>query len=205
MEVREYREDIMGKIFCLMGKSSTGKDTIFEVLKTDKALNLKPIVPYTTRPRRSNELEGESYHFIDKNKLDEYGSQGKVIEQRCYQTVEGPWYYATIDDGQIDLGKNNYLIIVTLEAYANLVKYFNREHVIPLYIEIEDGLRLERALSRERSQSNPKYEELCRRFLADNKDFSEELLCANKITKRYENIELEKCINDIKEDIKVLS
>ncbi len=195
----------MGKIFCLMGKSSTGKDTIFEALKTDKSLNLKPIVPYTTRPKRSSELEGESYHFIDKNKLDEYDKQGKVIEQRCYQTVEGPWYYATIDDGQINLEKNNYIIIVTLEAYTNLVKYFNSENVIPLYIEIEDGLRLERALTRERSQSNPKYEELCRRFLADNKDFSEEVLCVNKIIKRYENIELEKCINDIKEDIKVLS
>ena len=109
----------MGKIFCLMGKSSTGKDTIFEVLKDDKALNLRPIVPYTTRPQRINELEGETYYFIDKNMLDEFARQGKIIEQRCYQTVNGPWHYATIDDGQIDLDSNNYIVIVTLEAYSN--------------------------------------------------------------------------------------
>ena len=32
----------MGKIFCLMGKSSSGKDTIFKKIRDDKELNLKP-------------------------------------------------------------------------------------------------------------------------------------------------------------------
>ena len=39
---------------------------------------------------------------------------------------------------------------------------------------VEDGERLSRALNRERMQESPKYEELCRRFLSDAKDFSEE-------------------------------
>lgn len=38
----------MGKIFCLMGKSSTGKDTIYKMLRDEKALQLQTIVPYTT-------------------------------------------------------------------------------------------------------------------------------------------------------------
>ena len=83
----------MGKIFCLMGKSSTGKDTIFEALKNDRVLNLKPIVPYTTRPQRTNELDGEAYYFIDIEKLEHYTREGKVIEQRCYKTINGNWYY----------------------------------------------------------------------------------------------------------------
>ena len=33
--------------------------------------------------------------------------------------------------------------------------------VIPIYIEVEDGLRLERALCRERQQKEPKYAEMC--------------------------------------------
>lgn len=194
----------MSKIFCLMGKSSTGKDTIFETLKNDRSLDLNPIVPYTTRPKRANEKDGETYHFINKSILDDYDQQKKVIEKRCYETINGPWYYATIDDGQISLESNNYIIIVTLEAYINLVKYFGNDKVVPIYIEVEDGLRLERALNRERKQHSPNYEELCRRFLADNKDFSEELLSINRINNRYENLDLEQCIDAIKTTIRAL-
>ena len=116
----------MGKIFCLMGKSSTGKDTIFSILKN--GTTLKPIVLYTTRPMRNNEENGREYYFINEERLAEYQECNKVIEQRVYQTVNGPWYYATIDDGQFEL-EDNYIMIVTLEAYINLVKYFGEERL----------------------------------------------------------------------------
>lgn len=38
----------MGKMICLMGKSSSGKDTIYKHLMEDPRLSLRPIVPYTT-------------------------------------------------------------------------------------------------------------------------------------------------------------
>lgn len=79
------------------------------------------------------------------------------------------------------------------------------ENIIPIYIEVEDGLRLERALSREKQQSQPNYDELCRRFLADNKDFSEERLNINRITKRYQNLNLDQCIKEIKDRIRTIS
>lgn len=184
----------MGKIFCLMGKSSSGKDTIFSVLK--ERTKLKPIVLYTTRPMRNNEVDGREYYFINEERLKEYEACHKVIEQRVYHTVNGPWYYATIDDGQFNL-KENYIMIVTLEAYINLVKYFGAEKVVPIYINVEDGKRLERALNRERQQSNPNYDELCRRFLADNQDFSKENLEQANICYYYENNELDECIEEI--------
>ena len=43
----------MGKIYCIMGKSSTGKDTLFKKILGDESLSLKTIVPYTTRPGRA--------------------------------------------------------------------------------------------------------------------------------------------------------
>ena len=115
----------MGKIFCLMGKSSTGKDTIFSILKNGTT-TLRPIVLYTTRPMRNNEENGREYYFINEERLVEYQECNKVIEQRVYQTVNGPWYYATIDDGQFEL-EDNYIMIVTLEAYINLVRYFGED------------------------------------------------------------------------------
>ena len=191
----------MGKIFCLMGKSSSGKDTIFKKIRDDKELNLKPIVSYTTRPKRTNETNGVEYFFINEKELNKFEKEDKVIEKRVYHTVHGDWYYCTINDEQIDLESNNYLLITTLESYKSLKDYFGEDKVYPLYIHVEDGIRLQRALDREKNQENPNFDELCRRFLADNRDFSKENLTTLKINEFYTNKELEECINNIKKDI----
>ena len=191
----------MGKIFCLMGKSSSGKDTIFKEIKDDKDLNLKPVISYTTRPKRVNETQGVEYFFIDKDQLDKFENEDKVIEKRVYNTVNGKWYYCTINDGQIDLDKHNYLFITTLESYKDIKDYYGEDKVYPFYIDIDDGIRLGRALERERRQANPNYDELCRRFLADNIDFSEENLAKLNINKCYINEDLNECIKNIKKDI----
>ena len=191
----------MGKIFCLMGKSSSGKDTIFKEINNDKDLDLKPIISYTTRPKRINETNGVEYFFINKDELSKFEKENKVIEKRVYHTVHGEWFYGTINDGQIDLNSNDYILITTLESYKSLRDYFGDDKVFPFYIDIEDGIRLERALERERKQEKPNYDELCRRFLADNQDFSAENLSNLGINKFYINENLKNCINDIKKDI----
>ena len=99
----------MGKIYYLMGKSASGKDHIYEHLIQETALDLKPFVLYTTRPIRSGEQDGREYFFVDEKRLSELRGAGKIIEERMYSTVQGPWYYFTADDGQIDLVKHDYL------------------------------------------------------------------------------------------------
>lgn len=188
----------MGKIYCIMGKSSTGKDTIYKKLMNDGELSLKRIVPYTTRPRREGEQEGVEYHFTDVNTLNVLKKENKVIECREYHTVYGEWYYFMVKDNQIDLAKDNYLVIGTLESYVMMRDYFGKDVIIPIYIEIEDGERLTRALNREKTQSFPKYEEMCRRFIADSKDFSEEKLKEAGIGHRFVNNSLDECIGGIK-------
>lgn len=185
----------MGKIFYLMGKSGSGKDTIYRHVK-EQMPELKTIVIYTTRPIRSDEVDGVAYHFSNDEGLQEFLDAGKVIELREYNTIHGIWKYFTVDDGQFDT-ENHLIAIGTLESYVKMKEYFGEEKLIPIYIEVEDGLRLERALKRERGQASPKYEELCRRFLADAKDFSEENLMVAGIEKRYSNDALENCVNEI--------
>ena len=53
-----------------------------------------------------------------------------------------------------------------------------RQNPVPVYVEVDDGIRLGRALKREGKPGNHKYEEMCRRFLADEQDFSDEKLRA---------------------------
>jgi len=193
----------MGRIFYMMGKSSTGKDTIFKAIMKKPDLDLKNMVLYTTRPIRENEENGKAYYFVDDAAADRLQAQGKVIEMRAYQTIHGIWKYFTVDDENTDLAKYDYLSIGTLESYLKLKEYYGEKRVIPIYIEVEDGNRLERALKRERKPQNRKFEEMCRRFLADAEDFSEENLQKAGITRRfYNDNDREECINEVEEFIR---
>lgn len=197
----------------MMGKSSSGKDTIFNQLLEDESLNLIKLVGYTTRPKREKEEDGKEYFFVTEEDMLKLAQEGKVIEQRVYDTVYGKWYYFTVDDGQIRTeGKTGacappatdgkYLYIGTLESFMKMREYYGSEYVIPIYIEVEDGVRLERAISREKEQEKPKYAEMCRRFLADEKDFSEENLARCGIKKRYSNNgTLGECLEKIRNDL----
>ena len=188
----------MGNIYYMMGKSASGKDTLFQLLLGESGLPLKTVVLYTTRPMRAGERDGVEYFFCGEEQVREFESQGKIIELRAYQTVHGVWKYFTAADDQMDLERQSYLMIGTLESYLKIREYYGKERVIPIYIEVEDGERLQRALERERAQEQPRYEELCRRFLADAKDFSEENLRAAGITTRITNEVLEDTLREIK-------
>ena len=192
----------MSKLFCIMGKSASGKDTIFKRLVQDKTLDLKTVVSYTTRPRRDGEQEGVEYHFVSPQMLREFREAGRVIECRDYHTVHGLWSYFMVDDGQIDFsGQRDSIIIGTLESYQKIREFFGKEHVVPIYVHVEDGLRLSRALEREKQQEVPGYAEMCRRFLADMEDFSKEKLKACEICRVYENLDMETCLEEIRKDI----
>lgn len=190
----------MGKIFFVMGKSASGKDTIYNRLLKDDKLGLRSIVLYTTRPMRSGETDGETYHFVDEECLASYEKENRVIELRAYNTVYGVWKYCTVDDGKID-AENNYLVIGTPESYEGFLKYFGNDRIVPIYIEVEDGVRLKRAIDRESLQAKPGYEEVCRRFLADAKDFSEDKILNLNISKRYNNEDIDVCYDEIRNDI----
>ena len=190
----------MKKIFVIMGKSATGKDTLYKELLKKKDLGLHPVVPYTTRPIREGEQEGVEYHFVDSETYEQMKEEHRVIESRDYQTIHGIWSYFTVEDAQFQ-GEESVLLINTLEGYEQILQYFGEEVVVPLYIELEDGIRLSRALKREQSQKEPKYQELCRRFLADCEDFSEEKIQALGISKRYENRNMRRCLAALLEEI----
>lgn len=187
----------MGKIYCVMGKSSSGKDSIYHEIMEKGALGLKPIIPYTTRPIRDGEQDGREYHFCTEDTVQRLQDAGRIMELRAYNTVYGVWKYFTVDDERIDLSKNNYLYIVTLEGYTKIREYFGADRVVPIYIEVEDGERLMRAIAREQKQEVPKYEEMCRRFLADSVDFCDEKLVEAGVVRRFQNNDFVQTVQEV--------
>lgn len=192
----------MGKIFYILGKSSTGKDTIYKNILEDETLGLKDIILYTTRPIRDGETDGKSYHFVSEKEYEDIKKSGLIIEERSYNTMHGVWRYFTVKYSSIDLSNNNYVIIGVLKSFIDTRDYFGSDKVVPIYIEVEDGLRLQRALNREKKPENRRFKELCRRYLADSEDFSEEKIKDAGIDKRFENVDLSSCINEVKEYIR---
>ena len=74
------------KIVYIMGKSSSGKDTIFNIIK-DK-LKVNTYVMYTTRPIREGEVEGKTYNYISDDEMQKYidgKKENKLIESRTYR------------------------------------------------------------------------------------------------------------------------
>ena len=191
----------MGRIYYLLGKSATGKDTLYkEILK--RRPKLRTVTMYTTRPIREGETDGVEYFFTDREELERQLASGKVIESRTYQTIAGSWTYYTVDDGQFDVADDeSCLMIGTLESYDKMCAYFEAGKMVPVYIEVPDGIRLLRAVKREENQKKPNYREVCRRYLADEKDFSEENLERLGVTKRYQNTDMEICVEEILRDL----
>ncbi len=193
----------MSKIFCIVGKSCSGKDTLYEMILSKKWKNLIPVIPYTTRPKRNDEIEGLNYHFVNDEQMKEYERSGRIIERRQYHTTQGVWNYFTLKF-PMQNGKN-YLLITTLDGVRSLIGHYGQDTVFVIYLHTDDKTRLLRCIKRESAENSPDYSEVCRRFIADQEDFAEEKLsgfknfypidtqasieqCMEKWEKIYENV-----------------
>ncbi len=156
------------KLFYIIGPSASGKDTIFK----EVSKGLEKLIPYTTRLMREGEVNGKDYHFVSKEEMIELERQGKVIEKRSYEAIPETIYYFTVakelTETTIGIG--------TIESCKKLIEYYGEDVVCPVYIQVDDVARIKRAIHRESKQTSPNLQEMCRRFLADAEDFSEENL-----------------------------
>ena len=164
----------MGRIHCIIGKSASGKDTLFSSILSKNKGEIVPVVPYTTRPKRVHETDGVDYFFVSEKEMEDMDKLGQIVESRSYHTVHGTWHYFT-RTFQMEENKN-YLLITTLEGAISLQRHYGSDLVSVVYLFLDDKARLLRSIERESRQCSPNYSEVCRRFLADQNDFSDEKL-----------------------------
>jgi guanylate kinase len=179
----------MNKIYVILGKSASGKDSIYQLLTQKCKLN--PIVYYTTRPIRNGEEHGKDYFYVDEKFINEAEANGKLIERRVYNTIKGLWTYATIFDKQFETEEDG-IIVLPPQAYYSFIEYFGKEKIVPLHIHVPDGIRLRRSIERDEKQDNPNYEETCRRFLSDANDFRDLV-----VNRTFLNDDLNRCCEEI--------
>ena len=151
------------KILALFGKSASGKDSIQKWIVSNYPQLTNKIVSCTTRPPRSGEQDGVDYFFLSDEEFAKKVLDGSMLEATSFRE----WFYGTaldqLDPNKINVGVFN---ITGVECILD----DPRLDVVPVWIHASDTVRLKRSLDRE---DNPDCKEICRRFLADEKDFDE--------------------------------
>jgi guanylate kinase len=183
------------KIIILCGQSASGKDSIYKKLIKNGFIGL---VTNTTRPQRVHEIDGVDYNFLSQNQFFDLINNGDMIEYRKYNTVFGTWYYGSSAE-QVNLEKNDYVIILTLDGVEAWINHFGAENCIVFYIDCPKSIRESRA--KQRGSFNQ--DEWNRRVQTDKADFPTEKiikLCnfkvANYDRKLYDVVK--EILNDIK-------
>ncbi len=189
----------MKYIIALFGASGSGKDTV-----KDKVIeaypNINPIIRLTTRPMREGEAQNKPYAFIkhetlQKMVLDDTDAFFELEEQR-------EWFYGTHKKSSFKSKKDSckcedeYYIgcysLASLEMLYQGVSYDKDFEIVPIKIGVTDKERLFRQLSRE---VNPDCYEICRRFMADAKDYDmEPEFCYYTVNN---NDDLEECMKEL--------
>ena len=151
------------KILALFGKSASGKDSIQKWITTNYPQLTNKIISCTTRPPRSGEQHGVDYFFLSDEEFAKKVLDGSMLEATSFRE----WFYGTALD-QLDKDKIN--IGVFNITGVECILEDPRLEVVPVWVHASDKARLRRSLNRE---DNPDCKEICRRFLADEKDFDE--------------------------------
>lgn len=96
-------------MLAIVGATCSGKNWFADKLCTEDGW--ERVVTCTTRPIRHGEVNGEDYIFMDDHNFEYLAKQGKLIDVREYNTVEGIWKYG-IRPEDIDRSKSKRLIII---------------------------------------------------------------------------------------------
>lgn len=133
-----------------LGKSAAGKDTFLchhGLLGNNR---VKPIVSYTTRPPRQNEINGIHYNFVPEDKFNSLINEGGLTEYKSYATIINGglnvWFYGTplldVNDG------NDYIGVVDISGARTFIKTYGSDNIKLVYIEAPDDIRKARAMTR---------------------------------------------------------
>lgn len=154
------------KLFCLVGKSASGKSTILrEVLSK---LEIPVLMSYTTRPPRANEVDGQDYNFVNMSTFDEDYKLENILEYDVYRidSIKQTWIYYT-KKSDLLLPTTSQIKIVSPVGLSQLMSNKElRDNIVSIYIDCPDRLRQKRYLTRSISPDN-----MSDRFARDEKAF----------------------------------
>ena len=131
------------KIIGIIGKTSSGKDTISRYLY--KKYCIEPIISYTTRPMRESEVDGREHWFVDDKKMDEVLSDKTKILAFMENPDTGRRYCASIYGLKDD---RTYTYIINPIAWERMVAEHPEIEFIGIYCDLSESKIRNRAILR---------------------------------------------------------
>ena len=146
----------------LSSPSGVGKTTLTKKIQ-QKHQSFKISVSLTTRPPRSNEVDGVDYHFVTKEKFSELINQDKFYE---YAKIFDNFYGTLKVDVDKTIIKNDIIFDIDWQGTKQLSKFKNLEFIkIFLITDNKDELK-QRLIKRNQNTS----EEVDKRFKSFDED-----------------------------------
>ena len=175
----------------LSSPSGAGKTTITKKIQ-QKYPSFKISVSHTTRPPRSNEVNGVDYHFVSMEKFKELIEQNKFYEYA--EIFEN--YYGTLKENVDQTIINNDIIFdIDWQGTKQLSKFKNLK-LVKIYLITDSKKELKNRLIKRDQNSE---EEIKKRFSA----FDEDIKHWNDYDYIIINKNLENCFRQIENIIEV--
>lgn len=146
-----------GLIIAVSAPSGTGKTTLCNML-TKEFADIKPSISFTTRQKRTGEIDDVSYHFINDKEFDKMIAGGEFIE---WANVFGKRYgtaYKSISGNDTN-HLYDILLEIDVQGVEKLIKYYKDEGNLgklitifikpPSYADLMDRLKKRGGMSDE--------------------------------------------------------
>ena len=173
----------------LSSPSGVGKTTITKKLQ-QKYQNLKISISYTTRPPRSNEIDGVDYNFISKKKFEELINKGNFYE---YAKIFENYYGTLKKNVDETIKKNDIIFDIDWQGTKQLTSFKNL-NLIKIYLITDSKSELKKRLLK-RDQNTK--EEVEKRF----NSFDEDIKHWNDYDYILINKNLEACFKQVEQII----
>ena len=127
----------MGRLILLVGKTSSGKDTIARYIKD--AYGISQVISYTTRPKRPSETYGVEHFFVSKDEMQKILTTQDILAYTKFNDTE---YCATAQQ----LEGSDRVYIIDPHGIEELQK--KCLDMITIYVDLDEHTILDRATKR---------------------------------------------------------
>lgn len=176
----------------LVGEAGSGKDTIADKLCEAFPDMAHKVVTWTTRPQRSYEEQDVDYHFVDHSTFQ--AKRAGMLEYDQFNK----WFYGThvksLKKNKVNIG------VYTPNGCRKLIAY---DDLYPIFVKVECNSKT-RVLRQIERDENVSVREVCRRYLADEEDFSTNLGVPYHTIYNESQQDLDDAVKDIGFIIKML-
>jgi len=139
-----------GRLFVISGPSGVGKSTLIRMLR-DRFRDFGYSVSHTSRRPRKDEIEGVSYHFVDRETFEKMIDEGAFVE---WARVYGELYGTSFSGLEGQLGKGlDILMDVDSQGARNIKERFRDGaliYLLPPSLEILEKRLRDRATDEEK-------------------------------------------------------